>query len=295
MLTLNQNDSPYQLGQAPEVVAITGAEGGPTIAYSRSSSGPNGWISFLHSANYTDIGTSNPLLTRDQSDGYVLYPLAVHVANGQAQGVWYTESMYGIGNIIFAPYRDLLYLDLGNNQVTSYLGTNTIVAGFSPDQTWVAYAPGTGASPGQAQSSLTLKNLVTCQEVTLIFHPDSNLGGGWVYFSPDSQMVAWLEASGSSPMDAQLRLRVAHIDGTIFVDSPISSLTGLAGGETPQWISIGGWIANHLLVLNVSMLDYTSSLMVMWAPDPAQPLDPALGANQSIPLGDGIFMGFLYP
>ena len=163
MLTLNQNDSPYQLGQAPEIVAITGAEGGPTIAYSRSSSGPNGWISYLHSAGYTDIGTSNPLLTRDQGDGYVLYPLAVHVTNGQTQGVWYTESMYGIGNIIFAPYRDLVYLDLGNNQVTSYLGTNTIVAGFSPDQTWVAYAPGTGATPGQAQSTLTLKNLVTCQ------------------------------------------------------------------------------------------------------------------------------------
>jgi hypothetical protein len=177
----------------------------------------------------------------------------------------------------------------------SYLGSNTVLAGFSPDQTWAAYGQGTGNSPGQAQGFLTLKNLLTCQEVTLPFHATSNLGGGWVIFAPNNQMVAWLEASGPSPMEATHRLRVARIDGTLVVDSPISGLTGLAGGETPSWIVPGGWADDHLLILEIHISEYPNPLVVIWAPDQTQPFSPALGANQSATIGDGRYMGFLYP
>jgi hypothetical protein len=294
-LKLEQNGTVSQLTQTPGLLTIAGENGGGTIAYGLYSSGPNGWISNLFATDYGNAGTATTRLTRNEGDGYVIWPLAVHTVNGQAQGVWYTESMYGIGNIIFHPYRDLLYLNMTNNQVTSYLGSNTVLAGFSPDQTLVAYGQGTGASPGQAQGSLTLKNLVTCQEITLTFHPTSNLGGGWVIFAPDNQMIAWLEASGPSPMEAIHRLRIARIDGTIIVDSLISDLWGLIGGETPTWIIPSGWSANHLLILEIHHSGSVSPLTVMWAPDPAQPLNPALGTNQSALIGEGRFMGFVYP
>jgi hypothetical protein len=294
-LKLEQNGTVSQLAQISGFLVIAGENGGGNIAYSQYSSVPAGWSSTLYATPYGDAGTAQVRVTRDEGDGYVIWPLAVHTANGQAQGVWYTASMYGIGNIIFHPYRDFYYLNLSNNQVTSYLGSNAVLAGFSPDQTWVAYGQDPGSSPGQAQSSLTLKNLVACQEVTLNFHATSNLGGGWVVFAPDNQLVAWLEASGPSPMEATLRLRVASIDGTIIVDSPISSLTGLAGGETPTWITPRGWSDNHLLILEISIAGSTNPMVVMWAPDQTQPLNPALGANQSVLLGDGNYMGFLYP
>lgn len=294
-LKLEQNGTVSQLAQISSFLVIAGENGGGNIAYSQYSSVPAGWSSTLYATPYGDAGTAQVRVTRDEGDGYVIWPLAVHTVNGQAQGVWYTEAMYGIGNIIFQPYRELFYLNLSNNQVTNYLGNNAVIAGFSPDQTWVAYGLDPGSTPGQAQGSLILKNLITCQEVTLNFHATSNLGGGWVVFAPDNQLVAWLEASGANPMEATHRLRVARIDGTLVVDSPISSLTGLAGGEVPTWIVLGGWADNHLLILEVHITGSTNPLIVLWAPDQTQPLNPALGANQSVLLGDGNYMGFLYP
>jgi hypothetical protein len=294
-LKLEQNGTVSQLAQISGFLVITGENGGGYIAYSQYSSVPTGWSSTLYATPYGDAATAQVRVTRNEGDGHVIWPLAIHTANGQAQGIWYTASMYGIGNIIFHPYRDLYYLNLSNNQVTNYLGNNAVLAGFSPDHTWVAYGQDPGSSPGQAQSSLTLKNLITCQEVTLNFHATSNLGGGWVTFAPDNQMVAWLEASGPNPMEATLRFRVARIDGTIIVDSPISSLTGLAGGEIPSWVTPRGWADNHLVILEIQIMGSTNPMVVMWAPDQTQPIDPVLGANQSVLLGNGNYMGFLYP
>jgi hypothetical protein len=294
-LKLEQNGTVSQLTQTSDLLAIAGENGGGNIAYSLYSSVPSGWSSTLYATPYGDAASTQVKVTRNEGDGHVIWPLAVHTINGQAQGVWYTESMYGIGNILFHPYRDLFYLNLTNNQVTSYLGSNTVLAGFSPDQTWAAYGQGSGNSPGQAQGFLSLKNLITCQEVTLPFHASSNLGGGWVIFSPNNQMVAWLEASGPSPMEASHRLRVARIDGTLVVDSPISDLSALVGGETPSWIVPGGWADNHILILEIHLSGYPNPLVVIWAPDQTQPLNPALGANQSATIGDGRYMGFLYP
>ena len=295
ILRLNQNNNISLVAQSPEFVTIAGQKGGSNIAYTLNTSGPTGWISYLYFTDYTQASSATSTLTLDQGDGYVIWPLAVHAPNGQAQGVWYTQAMYGIGNIIFAPHRDLLYFDSAANQVTSFLGPNSILAGFSTDHTWVAYDTGAATNPAHAETSLTLKNLITCQEVTLNLLPTSNLGGGWLTFSPDNQMVAWLEASGPYPMEAELYLRVANIDGTIIVESPITNLTGLAGGEPPTWINPVGWADNHLLVLEVSITGLSNPMIVLWAPDPAQPLDPVLGANQSYPLGEGRFMGFIYP
>ncbi|MDI6769664.1 MAG: hypothetical protein QMD04_08315, partial [Anaerolineales bacterium] len=56
-----------------------------------------------------------------------------------------------------------------------------------------------------------------------------------------------------------------------------------------------GWASNHLLLLEIYSETLNRSVLVIWAPDPAQPLDPVLGANQSVLLADGTFVGFVYP
>ena len=96
-------------------------------------------------------------------------------------------------------------------------------------------------------------------------------------------------------MEAQMRLRVARADGSSVVDSPTATLSGLAGGETPSYLRPVGWLANHLLLLEIGLPAQEAPLIVVWAPDPAQNLEPALGANQSMLLAQGVFAGFLYP
>lgn len=295
-LQLNLGGVISQLSQTPDdLVTIAGAPGEPYLAFSTNTTGPSGWISHLYATDYANAAAAQPLLTRDQGDGYVIWPLAVHVVSGGMQGVWYTESLYGIGNIIFHPYRGLFYLNLATSQVTTYLGTDIVLAGFSPDQSWVAFAPSPGGSPSFAQNGITLKSLLTCQEVYLPFDSGTNLDGGFVVFSPDNQLVAWLEAFGPNLMEAQTRLRVARNDGTLLVDTPSANLTGLVGGEVPTWLTPRGWAANHTLLLQISIEGVAQPQQVIWASDPNQPLDPALGANQSANIGEGQFLGFLYP
>jgi hypothetical protein len=114
-------------------------------------------------------------------------------------------------------------------------------------------------------------------------------------FSPDNQLLAWSEASGPSNMEATFRIRVAHTDGTGLFDSPIANMTTLLGGEAPDSLRPVGWIANHLLVLEAYLNIINRYVVIVWAPDPAQPIDPVLGAHQAMPIADGRFLGFVYP
>jgi hypothetical protein len=295
VLRLNVNNAISDLGSAPQLVTITGAEAQPYIAYTLNTTGTSGWISYLYASIYSGVGTTAPMMARDEGDGYVIWPLAVHFSGGAAQGIWYTESLYGIGNINFQPFKGLYYFNLSDSSVTPYLPADSTVAGFSPDQTWVAYTPGVGDSPGQAQGAITLKNLITCQEVTLPFDQPTNLGG-WLEFSPDNQYVAWLETFGPSPMQATFRVRAAMIDGTSLVNAELSTLTGLLGGVAPEYVLPPmKWVDNHVLGLSLRPTGGSDSVFVIWAPDPAQLLNPVLGANQSAPIGDGKLIGLLYP
>ncbi|MDP2974985.1 MAG: hypothetical protein Q8N45_02105, partial [Anaerolineales bacterium] len=70
---------------------------------------------------------------------------------------------------------------------------------------------------------------------------------------------------------------------------------GFLGGEVASFPKPVGWVSNHLLLLEIYSNALNRSILVIWAPDPAQPLDPVLGANQSAPIADGTFLGFVYP
>jgi len=290
-LMLSDNSGVSILGLSPDLIVLTGAAGESALAY--SSLNWSTWISSLFAADAGVIAGSSAVAVSAGDSGWVIYPLAVHYDAGEALGVWYTYSMYGIGNIIFEPYRGLYYYDLTANTTVEFLSFDNVLAGFSPDQTMVAFAPAPDIPA--AENGFTVRNLVTCQESFFALHPSSNLGGGYVKFSPDNQLLAWLEAGGPSNMEAQMRVRVARLDGTSIIDAPATSLTGLVGGEVPTWFSYAGWLQNHVFLLGANVAGIDARLLVMWAPDPTQPLDPALGANQSILAGDGNFLGFVYP
>lgn len=300
ILKRSENGIANQLALAPNLVTLTGAEGGSDITYSTNDSdqAAGGWVSYLYAGDLEAINGAVPMVTHSEGNGFVIYPLAVGIESGIAHGVWYTLSLWGIGNINFSPFNGLYYYNFYEGQVIEFLPSTERLAGFSPDQTLVAYVPGAGGEaeqPGGPGNFFTLRNLITCQEFAIPFNLNTNLGAGFVTFSPDNQYLAWLEASGPNNMEAQMRLRIAKTNGDILRDAQYQELSNLAGGETPTYIKPVGWLTNHLLLLEIGVPAQIAPLIVVWAPDSVQPLNPALGANQSALLAEGVFAGFLYP
>lgn len=296
-LKSNVNNAITNLASAPNLMAIKGAEGNPYLAFDTIDM-MAGSVNQVYAGSLAELPGLQPHMTwnppQQGGPGNAIQSMAIHFTAGQAQGLWFTYTMYGIGNINFPPYRGLSYLDLGNNQATEFIAPTLALGGMSPDQTLVAYATGAGGSPWITNGFL-IRNLVTCQETSISLNPVSNLGAGFMVFSPDNQFVAWMEASGPSNMEAEFRLRVARTDGTSVFDAPAANLSGFLGGETVSFPRPVGWASNHLLLMEIYSETLNQSVLVLWAPDPAQPLDPALGANQSVPIADGTFVGFVYP
>jgi hypothetical protein len=282
---------------AADLISLTGAEGQSFLAYVTLDM-MNQSTNRMYAGEPADLQGAQPVLTwippQNGSFGNALHPLAVHTS-GSGNGIWYTYTLHGIGDIHFPPYNGLHYLDLASLQSTEFLDSSNALGGMSPDQTMVAYGAGQGGTPGFIQGGVTLRNLVSCQETYIPFNPASNLGGGWMVFSPDNQFIAWTEAGGPNNMAATFRLRVARTDGTSMVDSPIINMASLFGGEAPDNLRPVGWIADHILVLESYLHVVERYVLAAWAPDPAQPIDPILGANQSFPIADGAFLGFIYP
>jgi len=297
ILKQSQNGIANLLTQSPGLITLTGVKGGPTIAYSTvdTNQTSEGWTSYLYSGGLETIQAATPTLTRSEGDGLVYYPLAVHTQSGIPQGVWYTLSLWGVGHILFPPFNGLYYYHFSDGQITEFLPATDRLASLSPDQTLAAYIPGAGGASGEFGNFFTLKNLTNCQEFAIPFNLNTNLGGGLITVSPDNQYLAWLEASGPNNMEALMRLRVAKTNGDILRDALFQELSGLAGGQSPVYIKPLGWLDSHLLLLEISTPAKNSPQIVVWAPDTLRPLDPALGANQSAPLAEGVFAGFLYP
>jgi hypothetical protein len=297
-LRLNINNAISDAAIAPNLMSITGAEGGPFIVYVTVDMMAQS-TNRVYAGNYTDAAGLQPVITwvppQAGHIGNAIHPLAVHTAGGAADGFWYTYTMEGIGNVNYPPYNGLFFHQLATGQSIEYLGTDDELGGISPDQTMIAYGAGQGGTPGVIRDGLTVRNLVTCQETYIPFNPASNLGGGWMVFSPDNQFVAWTEASGPNNMEAAFQMRVARTSGVSLFDAPAANMTSLLGGEPPAGLRPVGWIANHLLVLQAYVSATHQYVVIVWAPDPAQPWDPVMGANQSAPIADGNFLGFVYP
>ena len=298
VIKANIDSNIFQMDSSGEVVGLSGAEGIFTIiTYSAAEYTDQGYLTTIKTGEMGELAAITPQLTRLEDDVLVYNPLAVHVVEGQNQGTWFTYLMYKMSDFAYIPYNGLFYFDLTSNQVTEYLSTDYRIKGFSPDQSLVAFGSAPGANPDPDNSSYIVRDLVSCQEWVFPWHESSIRGGGDVAFSPDNQYVAWIEAGGFTIDDLEQRLRISKLDQnqTTLVDSELENLSGLAGGEIPYYIAQVSWLSNHVLLLQIGVPGVENYLLVAFAPDPAFPLDPALGANQAVPLAEGSFTGFLYP
>ncbi len=283
-----------------DFVWLRGANGSESLVYVvvTSNAAGTGWQSSLFTANaQTLTAAASPSLFRDMADGYIHRPLLVRAANGQAVGLWYTLSMWGIGDINWAPYSGLYYADLTTGQTTQFLGADDRLLALSPDGSLAAFAPnGSQNRPGDA---LVIRDMArTCQDIRIPWEASSNQGGGQAAISPDNGMIAWVEASGPDAMSATFRLRVAKLSNgsyTDLVNTPVSQLSGLGGGVAPESVYPLAWLDDHVLLLGLYLPGNYTMQLVLWAPDPNRPLDPALGANQSVLVAAGDFVGLLYP
>ncbi|MCJ7717428.1 MAG: hypothetical protein MUO54_13035, partial [Anaerolineales bacterium] len=281
-----------------EVVTISGAEGLFTlIVYITAELTGEGYLTTLKTGEMGELASINPQLVRKEDDGLVYYPLSVYGEEGLNQGTWFTYLKYKMSDFIFVPYHGLFYFDLTQNQVTEYLGADYRFKGFSPDQSLVAFGDVPGANPEENETGIIIKNLVDCHVWGRRYHESSTNGGGEVVFSPNNQYVAWIESSGFTLEELEWRLRIVDLDTsqTYLTNSDLNNLTGLTGGEIPSSILPVGWLSNHILMLQIRVPGHDAPLLVAYAPDPSFPLDPALGANQSVVLAEGKFSGFLYP
>jgi hypothetical protein len=297
-LRLNRNNVLSDLAPANNLTSLAGAEGNPFLVFVTVDM-MNQSVNRLYAGNLADVPGLQPLLTWTPSQngffGNAIHPLAVHMDGGAADGIWFTYTMEGIGDVNFPPYNGLFYMEYPGARIVEFLDTSNAVGGISPDQTLIAYGAGQGGTPGLIRGGFTVRNLISCQETYIPFNASSNLGGGWMVFSPGNQLVAWNEAGGPDNMNAAFRIRVARTDGTGMFDAPVANMTSLLGGEAPNSLRPVGWIADHLLVLEAYLNAIHRYVVIVWAPDPSQPLDPVLGANQSVPIADGSFIGFVYP
>jgi hypothetical protein len=297
-LKLNANNSVSDLASIPNLTFLIGVEGSSFLAYVTIDM-MNEWTNRIYVGDLAAISGASASYTwvpsQDGHNGNAIRPLAIHTSSGAPDGLWFTYTMEGIGDINFPPYRGLFFFRFSTNQPEEFLPVTSVLGGISPDQTTIAYAPAAEGTTPELQNGFRVRNLITCQETNISFNPASNLGGGFVVFSPDNQLVAWVEANGPNNMEADFRLRVTRTDGTSMFDAPMENLGGFLGGEAPNWIRTVGWAANHLLMMDLYLNILHHSVLVIWAPDRDQPLDPVLGANQSAPISDGSFMGFIYP
>jgi hypothetical protein len=296
-LRTNTNDLLIDKWPTPNLIAIAGAEGRSAFAYVTLDM-INQSTNRLYVAGVDDLAAPAPRLTWSPAPGghtgNAIQPLAIRYGLAP-EGIWFTYTMYGIGDLLYPPFKGLTYFNLATNQTVEFLSADNVLGGISPDQTMIAYRARPGGSLGPLENGFTIRNLLTCAETHIPFDATSNLGGGWMEFSPDNRFVAWTEAGGPDNMTATFRMRVARTDGTGLFDAPVTNMTSLLGGEAPNGLRPVGWMANHLLVLEAYLEVTHGFVQVVWAPDPAQPLDPVLGANQSVPLADGRFIGFVYP
>ena len=298
IIKANIGSNIFQMDSSGEVVALSGAEGVFTIiSYSSAEGTDQGYLTTIKTGEMGELTAITPQLTRLEDDVLVYNPLAVHVVEGQNQGTWFTFLKYRMSDFAFMPYNGLFYYDISQNQVTEYLSTDYRIKGFSPDQSLVAFGIALDSGIDADKSSYIVRDLVSCQEWVFPWNESSIRGGGRVAFSPDNQYVAWMEEGGLTIDDAVHRLRISSLDQnqTTLIDSELENLAGLTGGEIPYYIAQLSWLSNHVLLLQMGVPGVENYLLVAFAPDPDFPLDPALGANQAVPLAEGKFTGFLYP
>ena len=287
-LQVNNQGSISTLRSTDAFFGMAGAKGQPALAFSEVVVDGFAPHSYLYTGNLDSIGTTGPFYDlNDETMQMALLPVAVEATAGQPQTVWYTHSAWGIGGVdlIFPINRGLYAFDLANNQTGQALDAERNYQGISPD---MRYA-GSTTFDAQADQSMTIIEILGGQETIFPLRSDSDRGAGYAVFSPDSQLVAWLEAAGSfaaEPSTYRSVVRIGEVsNGTVDYDIEDSSVAQALSAAKITFMNPVGWLDNQTLLIETRTVDWGQVVLVR-----ANLADGTLAY-----FCDGAFVGFAYP
>ncbi len=251
----NTNGQVSTLRQTNSFLSMIGAPGQSTLVFSEVQINADNFPhSFLFSGNLESLGTIGAFYDLVDAPNYwALKPVGIRTVAGQSQAVWYTKTGWGIGgaDLIFPITKGLYLFDLANGDNLQYLGAGRSFQGISPDQTFA----GSVDVDTSGNRAMMIVNLSNNQPITFALNPTSDRGAGWVVFSPDNRLAAWLEATGSmisDPYDFHPRVRIGDIQNGEVVTAVESSTAAQAiNGNLVTFMRPVGWLDNETLLVEV--------------------------------------------
>lgn len=282
----HQNGGDQMLRTFNSLGRIAGSRGEPIIAFSEISSDEYSLNSYLYVGNLDNVGFSTAVYeNQDYLNQWFLAPLAVDVVDGQAGGVWYTTSGWGVGGpgMFFPITEGLYYFDTTAGSVKEYLSDNESLQGLSPDRTLAASTP----SSSYADHDMTITNLVTHWRLTFPLKATSDQGSGLAAFAQDNQHAAWLEV-GTSPTDDyayNFVVRVGSlVDGEIEFEIDDNAVAQALQIRDISSIQPLGWLDSGTLLIQARGGDWKDAGIAQLN----------LADHSLVEFSRGTFIGFIY-
>lgn len=287
-LMLSEDGAVNKLRDTHSFLALAGAAGKPVLSFSEMTVENNAPRSFLFAAALDTIGTAAPVLElSDDLTGMALKPVGVEASGGEAQGVWYTKTAWGIGGVdlMFHINRGLFFYDINSGENTPVIGEDRNFQGISPDHTFAASVE----FDIGGDKSVMIHDLEDDQTLNFPLNPSSDRGAGFVVFSPDSRLAAWLEGEGSiaaQPPNFTARVRAGEISsGGVIQEKDHSAAAALLGWERVSLMKPVGWLDNQSVLIEARGED--------WAQVSLLRLNAKTGEMEIF--CPGSFAGFVYP
>ena len=258
-IMLNQNSEVSSMRKVSGFLAMSGAAGQPAIAFSEIMIDDNLPHSYLYSGTLDDLGSVSYFYDlKDEYTQMALQPVAVKAIDGNSQGVWYTQTAWGIGGVdlIFPITRGLYYFDLTNGNNLLYLDPERNFQGISPNQE----KAGSVEFDSDGDRSMSILDLSSGQSTGFSLKSNSDRGAGYAIFSPDSQQAAWLEAGGSfmtDPVSYHSVVRVGNLsNGTVEFEVEDGNAAQYIPGGSVSFMKPVGWLDNQNLLIEVRGEDW---------------------------------------
>jgi hypothetical protein len=243
--------------------------------------------SYLYAGTVDNLGSASPIYDlNDENLQMALLPVAVDAQNGVPRTIWYTQSAWGIGGVdlIFPITRGLYAFNLSSDQPGQALDAERNFQGISPDMRFAAST----TFDAQSDQSMTVTDLSSGQNTTYALHANNERGSGYAVFTPDSQLVAWLEAGGSfavEPSTYHSMVRVGEIaSGAVDYDIEDGSVAQALGVDQITFMKPVAWLDNQTLLIEARTTDWGQVVLVR----------ASLGEGNLSYFSDGSFIGLAY-
>jgi hypothetical protein len=281
---INVNDAISLMANAPNFYSMAGASGQSVMVYSVVNYKPDnsGITSNLYFGTLEQLtGGGGLVYSEDNNQSYADFPLEVNAENNVPLGFWFSHQAYGIGDVIFAPQKGLFYYNQATNSIAPVLDETRRPLAISQDHNWVA------SNAFGGDKSVTALNINTNTQAYYPLLANSDDGAGNVTFSPDSNYIAWMEASGSFMMDVpnfHSVVRIAQTNGTLVRDV-IDVNFGAVVGAAVNWVQPVEWLDTSVVLVQALGMTSTDAWVLK--------LDVTTG-NISL-FATGNFVGLYYP